>query len=325
MNNLQFIKNQIFTSWGGVKELSKKTNRFPLLLMAELIYCYLRYGALPRQFIEGNFYNKRAFERKNILTYRKICNLYGQLNNVNDIHLVENKAHFNSHFKNYTKREWILSSEKTEKEIKDFIRKHGSVICKPLNECEGHGIFKFELNDQADLIYLSDVIFKKTYIIEEILIQHHGMNFNNNAVNTVRVHTLMDDKEDVHILSCILRVGVGNSIVDNYNSGGVIYPVDVENGIIIGKGFSRNGKENIVHPGTDIIMLGFKIPNWNILCEEIKKAAKKIPSLRLIGWDVAITDDGIALIEANHNPDYELFEFIGDGNSYKKIKSILNK
>lgn len=45
-----------------------------------------------------------------------------------------------------------------------------------------------------------------------------------------------------------------------------------------------------------------------------------LPQCRFIGWDIAITDDGIELIEGNHNPDYELMEFFGTHGWYAKTK-----
>ena len=39
-----------------------------------------------------------------------------------------------------------------------------------------------------------------------------------------------------------------------------------------------------------------------------------------MGWDVAITKEGVDNIEGNHNPDYELYEFVGKHGLYKEIK-----
>lgn len=49
-----------------------------------------------------------------------------------------------------------------------------------------------------------------------------------------------------------------------------------------------------------------------------------LPQCRFIGWDIAITDNGIELIEGNHNPDYELIEFFGTRGWYAKIKEWIS-
>ena len=69
-------------------------------------------------------------------------------------------------------------------------------------------------------------------------------------------------------------------------------------------------------------MLGRKIPNWDKVCDGVKQAHAMLPGCRFIGWDVAITEDGIELIEGNHNPDYELLEFL-DPKVGGKNKTVL--
>ena len=67
-------------------------------------------------------------------------------------------------------------------------------------------------------------------------------------------------------------------------------------------------------------MLGYKIPNWEKVIETVTEAAKVVPQCRYIGWDVAILNDDVELIEGNHNPDHDLLEFVGSERMfYKKI------
>lgn len=245
------------------------------------------------------------------------------LNQNKDVHILENKAHFNKFFSDFVHRQWLLSSESSPNQIADFIRRHGKVIIKPFDAMEGHGIYKLEATEVGNLAAEAEKLAGQQVMIEEILEQHPDMVFGNTSVNTIRVHTILDRTGKGHILSCVLRAGVGDTVVDNYCSGGAIYPVDVKRGIVTGKGKSHTGDGHIIHPQTDIVMLGYRIPNWNILLEETIKAAERLPGLRLIGWDVAITKNGIALIEGNHNPDYELFEFIGEGKSYPLIRQFI--
>lgn len=317
------ILNQVAGVWKGAKRLSAESNRSATGLFVEFFYCFARYGCLPRQYFNGNFWNKRANDRKDIITYPRFVKIMSALNKPQDIHLLENKAHFNKTFADYVHREWLFSLEASPKQIADFIRKHGKVIIKPFDEMEGHGIYKLELSKVTDLEKTAADLANQKVMIEEILAQHPDMVFGNTSVNTIRVHTVLDREGRGHVVSCVLRAGVGDTVMDNYLSGGVIYPVDVDSGIVTGKGKSHSGMVHITHPQTDIVMLGYKIPNWNILLRDIKKAAERLPNLRIVGWDVAITNDGIALIEGNHNPDYELFEFIGDGKLFPVVKKYI--
>ena len=55
----------------------------------------------------------------------------------------------------------------------------------------------------------------------------------------------------------------------------------------------------------------------------IKRAALVIPEVRLVGWDVAITSNGVQIIEGNHNPGIQMLEYVGRGQHLKQILSYL--
>ena len=46
-------------------------------------------------------------------------------------------------------------------------------------------------------------------------------------------------------------------------------------------------------------IVGFQIPRWDEAKDFVRKAAQVVPSIRIIGWDVALSQDGWVLIEAN--------------------------
>ena len=162
-------------------------------------------------------------------------------------------------------------------------------------------------------------------LLEECITQHPSMSFNNTSVNTIRVYSVLDRQGKAHILKAVLRAGVGDSVVDNFHSGGVIYPVNIEHGFIEASGVRRlDRKEVIIHPGTDIIMLGFKIPHWEQLIETVKMMAESLPQVRYIGWDMVITPEGVDMIEANDNADHALFGRIGCEKLFlKELKSLV--
>ena len=161
-------------------------------------------------------------------------------------------------------------------------------------------------------------------IIEEIIEQHPSMRFNSNSVNTIRAITLMDKTaHEVTMIKAVFRAGVGDVVVDNYHQGGCCYEVDVLLGRACSYGVSTSNKGIIVHPGTDICMLGYEIPNWDKVVSGCIDAHKMLPQCRYISWDVAITRDGMELIEGNHNGDYDMIEFVGRGKYWPLLKHYL--
>lgn len=77
---------------------------------------------------------------------------------------------------------------------------------------------------------------------------------------------------------------------------------------------------DIHHLGCDKIMPGYKIPLWSEVLDTINRACHNIPECRFIGWDVAITSDGVQLIEGNHNPGNVSIEYFGEIGWYDKLK-----
>lgn len=285
----------------------------------------IKHKCLIRQYVIGEFWKLSNPERKKRLTYNRMVKLFDKYNNPAYIHYLNEKQDFNAYFKDFVHRGWIYVRDVDETEFKNFLKKYDAVIIKPVDGVEGGGVRKFVLSKNAgtDLSKMYTDLKNEDVLVEEIIVQHPRMIFGNTSVNTIRIHTILDSKGKAHVVKAILRAGVGNSVVDNYCQGGSIYEVDLNTGLVCTFGQSKNNSKSYVHPGTDIVMLGYKIPNWDIVIRESERAAEHLPQIRIIGWDVAITNDSIELIEGNHNPDYELFEFLGSTGYYEKIKEVI--
>ena len=148
------------------------------------------------------------------------------------------------------------------------------------------------------------------------------MCFNNKSVNTLRMMTIMDTSGEVHLLKTALRCGTGDSLVDNFCAGGVIYPIDLQYGRINGPGVTNSlGQQVFIHPGSEIYMLGREIPFWQQAVEFVKEAAKRLPQIRFVGWDVAITNDGPILIEGNQGPGVIFDSLNMNHGLYKEMMS----
>lgn len=312
-------------AWIETRQLCGVEKMPHLYFFIDYVLAYIRHGVLIKQYVHTDFYKYKNFERAKIFTYRRWEKLIGKMNSVDYIHFLENKVDFNNFFKDFVFRRWMYVKSMTEKQLFNMLSNlpSGYVIVKPINGWEGHGVERIDLkNISAQKLY--DSIKGKNLIIEECIENHPLLNFSNTSVNTIRIYTLMDSHNEVHVLRAILRVGVGSSVVDNYCSGGCIYNVNVAYGYVDSEGIDVKGKHYVVHPGTHIKMLGYQLPEWNKVIDVVKRAGAILPQCRFIGWDVAITPHAVELIEGNHNPDYELLEFLGYHGSFKEIKRILS-
>lgn len=180
------------------------------------------------------------------------------------------------------------------------------VICKPSQESgSGRGIMFFDDNN-ADAIetFLSDKSYDD-YVVQKLIEQHSELDkVHKGSINCIRIVSILLD-DGVHILSSVLRMGFGNSKVDNAtatdNAGydGMSCGID-ENGCLkkYAHGYTT-GKPCEKHPD-GLIFDGFRIPSYDKAIELVKAAHPLIAHFRLVSWDIAIDKSGEpVLIEAN--------------------------
>lgn len=321
---LTFILHYIADCNTKLKALSNNGYGSLPYLWWDFLKCSIVHGAIINHYTRGGMYKIKGCERKKALTYGRILKAFEKMNSSKAIKKLNDKHLFNSHFSPFVKRKWLYSQTMDFNSFSDLCENCDMLIIKPEGGMEGNGIRKYsspkELTSKKALF---DELTIGSYMIEECIKQHPAMVYGNTSVNTIRAHSIMDKNGDIHLGKMIFRVGVGESVVDNYAHGGCAYEVDLETGRIISPSLTKDGKEVYIHPQTDIFMLGRQIPNWEKVKEGVKAAHAMLPECRFIGWDVAITDDGIELIEGNHNTDYEFFEFFGSKGWWSKIKKYL--
>ena len=49
-------------------------------------------------------------------------------------------------------------------------------------------------------------------------------------------------------------------------------------------------------------LIGFTIPKWTEACDMAAELAKNIPEAVFVGWDLALSDSGWVMVEANSSP-----------------------
>lgn len=142
--------------------------------------------------------------------------------------------------------------------------------------------------------------------IEELVVQHKELSkLNPNSVNTIRIFTYKQ-----RCIAAVIRMGIGERHVDN---GGVFAPLDIEYGIVVNGAYSLSYTFNItecqtVHPTSGIFLPGFQIPFWKECVSMVEEASGLIKGIPLVGWDVAITESGPIIIEANSEPEIPLLQ-----------------
>lgn len=253
--------------------------------------------------------------------------LQDTVNDSNYIHLIENKAEALELFKDLVSRNWLYVPKSSFNEFLDFVKKTPVFIAKPVGGMCGEGIKKHSTIgiSEEDLKTLYDHFVADDVLLEECLKAHDDINLGTTALSTFRIYTMIDRKGEVHVLKAKYRVGTGDSITDTAD-GCVAYPISIEHGVIEGPGINEvlYSKNYFYHPGCDKLVVGMRIPMWNRVLEVVQEAAKKIPQVRYIGWDIAITNNSVEIIEGNHNPYHGTFEIMGiERLWWPKLKALV--
>ncbi|KWW31932.1 MAG: hypothetical protein AUK63_28 [bacterium P3] len=280
-------------------------------VIASELWCLLRYGASPVDYVRFEFYKKNHQERNRYLTirrYRKLLKKFGFYNKTTYGKIAEYKT-----FANYIHRPWIVADKETETQfIIDFINKQGVVFAKPDHGDQGKGVMRIKADDSKTIEQLINDCRRRAYVVEGTIEQAPEIAaINPSSVNTVRAFTLLKHNGEVQILSIMLRVGRKGSHVDNWGSGGVAYDFDIETGICVGYGRDKQNNPYIFHPDSNVRMVGFCLPNYDQLIKTIVGLAKLVPQARMVGWDIAITPIGYELVEMNCPGGHDILQAFG--------------
>lgn len=145
---------------------------------------------------------------------------------------------------------------------------------------------------------------------------------NPTSVNTIRVMTMIDANNQIHIIDTVAKAGMSTSCVSNTLSGGVCCHIDNRTGIIDGQGYTMFGERIFIHPISGVVIPGFQLPNWGGVCDFAKKLAAVVPGGRYIGWDIVILENGYEVIEGNIHPGQDFQAGTGIGR-WKDIKLLI--
>ncbi len=313
MKNFKYLVNRILSmNVRGIFEVAekihKKTGLSKTWLIMDIIWCGLRHMAGYVDYLIFEMYNLNEQQRKTVMT-RGRNNVYVRaLNNPKYYYLFDSKKDFNTTFNDFVKRDWISIHECCYDEFTSFLNGKDNFFAKPNNGTCGRGIEKITVKDFEDprtlWYYLEE---KELTLLEETIIQHPQMNhLHPHSINTIRFVTIFHDNE-VHIVAAYLRIG-NNRIVDNFNNGGMVVPIDVKTGLINDIAIDKAGHQYEFHPVTQTSIKGFQIPLWSECIDLVKRASPIVPQVGLVGWDVGISVNGPLLVEANQYPGHDIYQ-----------------
>lgn len=291
-----------------IDRVSKKSSKSKAYIFFDMLWCGVRYGAGPLDYDLFEFYNLTSSQRKTYVTRGTNNALVKKYNAKSMWHVFDNKNEFNSIFKEFIHRDWLDTTKMTMADFKKFIAGKKEFIYKPVDGTCGRGIEKISFENISANEMFERLKQKPAGIIEEVVIQHSRLSeVYPLAINTIRVVTILKDNTVTPVFA-FWRIGNNGKFVDNLNSGGMAALLDISTGQVTLPAADKKGITYKCHPATGKQIVGFKIPMWDEIIKTVCRAAKVLPQVGYVGWDVALSQDSIQIIEGNCFPGHDILQ-----------------
>ncbi len=286
-----------------------------------------RYGFGFDEYHMYHFEKMPLEERRTYVSDKERINYCERMNSYRNMILFDDKGLTYSFFRRYYHRDLVEVFSKREYELfAAFLKKHPKFIVKPFDGACGVGVRILDASGSAP-----ETIFRalrkrygKGFVVEELIIQHPEMaRLHPQSVNTLRIPTIHYG-EDVEIIHPFIRIGRGESVVDNGWSGGICCGIDPETGTVFSAS-DENGEDYTVHPDTGVNLIGYQVPRWEEATALAKELAGVLPDNHYTGWDLALTKDGWVMQEANDRGGFLGFQITSKKGFRPEIEEIVHR
>lgn len=303
-----------------LRHAAKANHRSYFGVCVDFFWDALTRGSGYVDYVKGNYAALSRKERADYLNQRDYAALVRSLNTRGYTMIFHDKIVFNRIFREQIGRDFIDLREVGFDGFCEFVKGKETVFAKRHADFGGHGIEKITVTDDLRTLY-DKAIAGEQYLIEDTLIQHPALNaVNPKAVNNVRLVTLLKDGEAM-VLFKTLRINTGQEEIISSND---IWMTLDDDGRVLGNVVNDAMEIFDKHPTTGFAFADLQVPHMDKAIELVKSAARLIPEMRYVGWDVAITEDGAAIIEGNNFPSLGLQQhyLLNDGLPVGKGKVI---
>lgn len=272
--------------------------------------CAVKYGAGYMDYDLFEMYGLTDQQRDTYLTRGRNNALVVKYNDKAHFDDLDDKIRFNLKFGPFLHRDWVPVTGDNRADVLDFLRRHPIFMAKPSRGSCGWGIEKLSVSDFGSVETLYEKLAEKAPLLEleEVIEQHPAVAaIYPGAINTVRMVTIRGRSGRVYLVTAMFRIGNGK-YVDNFNSGGMVAPMDPETGTVIHKALDKQKNLYESHPATGTPIKGFVFPDWDKARALVEQAAQVIPEMGYVGWDVCFTPHGPCLVEGNQFPGHDIYQ-----------------
>ena len=297
----------------NLKKIAKKEDKSFTKMVFDTRYSVFIYCFCLSDYLNYKLYDKNGKERKKYVSTKTENKFYETVSPSAYKQRYTVKPNFLKDFKEYTKRDFIVPKEDNYEEFLEFLNNHEVFMSKPYDGLGGADVKKeYTKNIQDKKEYFNNAI-KNRIFLEELVKQHPEMNkLCDKSVNTMRIMTFNDHGKS-RIIWMGLRVGNGINAIDNFHAKGMAVNIDINTGKLVGNAIDKDLNEYEEHPFTHVKFDGFQIPCFEDSKNMVLKASLESDKILVVGWDVAISEDGPVIIEGNRRPGFDIVQVLSGG------------
>lgn len=324
---IKTVLRYVGESWRNapfIVEKNPRTNR--LSAWFSLMYWFYFYGNDFNDYCTFSFWDKSHAQRASYISLRRNDRLRFALSTPRIHSLFLDKGAFNRRFAGYIRRRWIVCRESSLQQLHDFLAASGSIIAKPLDDFGGHGVFKTDCSRLSpdELNALARRLHPQNFIVEECIENVEAIKrIAPGSLNTIRIVTVIDRNRHLNVLAALLRMGNGKAVTDNYHDGGMACAIDPATGRLRGNAFGMNCAQYETHPHSGIRFDGFEVPRFRECLDMLTELTAVEPEARYVGWDFAVTPDGIELLEGNIPPGEDITQIAARRGLWHEVKAMI--
>lgn len=178
------------------------------------------------------------------------------------------------------------------------------------------GLDDQRLSSEALMEHLRERANRRPIIVQRRVEPHSALTeLTSGALPTVRVTTCLNERGHAEIVGAVFRMAIGgNRTVDNLHAGGIAANVDLGRGSLSSASdLGMDAKLGWLdrHPDTNARITGTILPLWSETKTLAILAHRSFADRVLVGWDIAITDEGPLIVEGNSSPDLDILQRFG--------------
>jgi hypothetical protein len=319
-----------FTRRNG-RMVAKRYGRSVPMQLVDQVRVYFRHGILPRWYYIFSFYERGGVERAGSYLNRFETKgaLFARLN-FGSTSPLNDKVAFAAHCEAHQVPcvPVLLAAEQGQVVFLDEFDElpRTDLFSKPINARGGTGAERWDWDEQDGTFVQPDGTrldpdrlierwrassAKVPRMVQPRVRNHPDIaDLSNGALTTVRALSCLNERGEPEIIATAFRMAVGsNTTVDNFHAGGIAAAVDPLSGEM---GQATNIGDDVRlgwlshHPDTGAPIEGRVLPIWRQVRELVERAHRAFSDVVVVGWDVALLEDGPRLVEGNRGPDVDL-------------------